>query len=487
MKRLLATSLLLLLIFLSFIPLVFSLDTYTLIITVVDEKDNPLSGAWIKVTTKYGENDYRSPFPKQTNASGVVEFTVQSIEPLANVTVGWLGIEVARETVNLSGSVTSVTIICGLNDLSVLATDGNGLPLRGANVELRWVTDMPYTLKGPTDDQGLAVFPQMPYYSYQVSTCWQGKLVHEGTFYFTSSTTTYVAECKVYDLTVNVVDREDRPISEANVTVTRSDEWETSKKTDNGVAAFTQLATENYSVEASFLSSSNTTTINLLEDTEVFLKLNISVLRIFEVTVEVMWSDEKPVLDANIVIRNNNGQALKNGVTNANGIFTASLIKAEYIIEVSRRTLNDAKNVTIDSETTIPFVFDASLRTYTLTVTVTGYDGSLVNRALVEVNLNGVTVSNSETTGGKASFELKDGVYKIVVTWDDEREEKTVELTEDRELSMTFQKEIPFDWILYILAISAASATLCLLALYLRRRRQRMITFPYIPESAETS
>ena len=79
----------------SYVPLVFSLDTYTLIITVVDEKDNPLSGAWVKVTTKYGENDTRSPFPKQTNASGVVAFTVQSIEPVANVTVGWQGIEVA--------------------------------------------------------------------------------------------------------------------------------------------------------------------------------------------------------------------------------------------------------------------------------------------------------------------------------------------------------------------------------------------------------
>ena len=477
MKRLLGICALLSLIFLSYIPLAFSLDTYTLIITVVDEKDDPLSGAWVKVTTKYGENDTRSPFPKQTNASGVVEFTVQSIEPVANVTVGWRGIEVARETVNLGGDVTSVIIICRVNDLSVLVMDSDGLPLRGANVELHWVTDMPYTLKGSTGDQGLVVFPQMSYYDYQVLTYWQGKLVHEGTFTFTSSTTTYVVYCNVYDLTVNVVDKEGNPISNADVTVTRSDDWERSRKTSEGVATFTQLATGNYSIRASYMSSSNTTNINLVRNEQVFLKLNISILHVFQVTVEVIWSDEKPVPETNVVIRDNNGQILKSGVTDTNGILTTSLVEGSYIIEASYKNLNKNANITISGETTISFTFNASLRTYTLTVEVTGDNGVPVNGALVEVGSNGDVISSSQTISGIAIFNLKDGVYKVVVTLNGEQKEKVVILDKDTRLSMTFQKGIPPELLMGMLVLLGAVSTVCLVAWHIQKRRQKGLQF----------
>jgi hypothetical protein len=456
-------------------------------VKAVDEKGDALSAAWVRVTTQYGVEDYRSVY-EQTNASGFATFdNIYSITPSAQVRVYWRGVEAANQMVNLSYEVNNVIITCGVFELSVLTLDGNGSPLRGgASVELIWIGDMPYTSESSTDGQGVAVFPQMPYHSYQVFAYWQSKQVHEGTFDFTNLTTSYVADCDVYDLIVNVADKEDRPISKADVTVTRSDNWKTSKKTDNGIATFIQLATESYSIEASYLSSSNTTTINLVEDTEISLKLNVSVPRTFEITVEVMWSDGKPVFDANVVVRGNNGQTLKSGVTDANGVFTASLIEGVYTIEVSRRTLKDVKNVTIDSQTTIPFLFTASLRTYTLTVTVTDHDGSLVDGALVEVNLNGATISSSETTGGGASFDLKEGAYKIVVTWNDNQKEKTVDFTEDTELSITFQRRSSFDLLFYILAVITL-ATICLVVLYLRRRHQRMITFPYIPPQAEKS
>jgi len=218
----------------------------------------------------------------------------------------------------------------------------------------------------------------------------------------------------------------------------------------------------------------------------------------FEVPVEVMWSDETPVSDANVVIRDSDGQALNSGVTDANGIFTASLNEGEYTIEVSKGTLSDTKNVTIDSETVIPFTFDASLTLYTLTVNVESYDGSTIDGALVEVNLDGTTVASSET-GGNTVFELEEGTYQIVVTWNNQQKEETVELTEDREYSIVIwnngqneetieitedredpipvQKEIPFDLILYITAIVTVSATICILALYIRKRRQRMNPF----------
>jgi len=278
------------------------------------------------------------------------------------------------------------------------------------------------------------------------------------------------------DLVVNVVDKEDQPISGADVTVTRNDGWKTSNITDNGVAHFIQLKAGSYSIEASFESSTNTTTINLVKDKEVFLKLNTSAARTFDVTVEVLWSDEKPVSGANILIRDSNGQAEKNGVTDANGVFSASLSEGEYTIEVSKGTLNDTKNLTVDGKTLIPFTFDASSKPHTLTVKVMDHDGISVNGGLVEVKLNGITVA-SRGTGENAIFELEDGIYQIVVTWNSEQKKETVELTADTECSIIFQHEIPFDLIIYITAIVVSVVTICVLVLYIRKRRQRMFPF----------
>ena len=478
MKRILTTSILVSFIFFSYVFLVFASDTYKLVIKTVDKNGNPLNGALVQVTTKYGEDDYRSTLPKQTNSSGIVVFEdIYSITPSANITVRWLSAEVAHQQTSLSNETNFFSIYCNISDLTVTALDSNSHPLKGAIVKLRWEIDIPWTLESTTNDQGIAVFSQMHYYSYQVSTYWLGKKVHEDTFDFAESTTSYLAECNVYNLTVNVTDKENRPISNADVTVTRSDNWERSSKTSEGVATFTQLAIGNYSIKASYMSSSNTTNINLTRNEQVLLKLNISVSHVFQVTVEVVWSDENPVPKTNVVIRNNNGQILKSGVTDTNGIFTTSLVEGAYTIEVSHKNLNKNANVTITRETIISFTFNASLRTYTLTVEVADDDGVPVNGALVEVDLNGYILSSSQTFGGIAIFNLKDGVYKVVATLNGEQKEKTVILDKDTRLSITFQKGISPELLMGTVVILGVISTVCFAAWHLQRRRQKRLQF----------
>ena len=466
----------LLLIFLSCVPFVHSQETYTLIINVVDGTEDPITGVFVQVIYMFAVNETpASTFPKQTNASGFVEFTIQSIEPSANITVSWLGTQVAFQEVNLSPGTSFFTVTCDVSDVTILTLDGKGRPLQGAEVKLDWNEDWPPGIPNTrtTDNQGLVIFPQMPYYSYPVSVKWQDKLVHEDTFDFTSSTTTYVAECKVYDLTVNVVDREDRPISEANVTVTRSDEWETSKKTDNGVAAFTQLATENYSVEASFLSSSNTTTINLLEDTEVFLKLNISVLRIFEVKVKVVWSDEKPVSEATVTVQNNYGQQILSGITDVDGTLTITLSEGAYIVKVVKNTLSTTKNITVTDHAIVPVTFDASLRTYTLTIEVIDDTGVNANNAVVELYQNGNLIDRSETLGGTAVFNVKQGTYKMITKLNNKQREEIIEVKDDVKLVMSFYENNPITLLLtFLIMPMLIVASVGLLIFHFKRRKR---------------
>ena len=468
MKRILAISILFSFAFLS---VVFSANTYTLIITVVDKNGDPLDGALVQVTTKYGEGDFRSTFPQETNASGVVIFNdIHSITPSADITVSWRSIEVAQQQVDLTGATNFFTIYCDVFDLEVSALDSENNPLKGAEVILHWERDIPWTLRSDTNDQGLAVFPQMPHYEYQVQTNWLARQVHDGIFDFNNSSTSYVADCSVYNLNVMVFDKEDRPISGAKVTISRDDEWKKSTTTEVGIANFPQLSFGNYAIEASYESSSNTTTVQLTKSTEATLYLNITVpLRTFEITVHAVWSDDKPVSGAKVFIHDNLGETVSNGITDYNGFFTDLLSEGEYVLNVSKNALSKTKNVILTSKVTVTVQFDADLRTYTLTVKVTSKDGALVNGALVNVKLNGtVLISNGETIGGIVVFNLKEGTYRIIVNIGEEQREKTVELTEDVAFSITFQKDSTLESLFYILSTSAV-LSIIFLVFYARR------------------
>jgi len=217
--------------------------------------------------------------------------------------------------------------------------------------------------------------------------------------------------------------------------------------------------------------------MNLIRNEQVLLKLNISIAHVFQVTVEVVWSDGKPVPEAKVVIRNKNGQILNTDVTEKNGIFITSLAEGSYAVEVSHKDLSENANRTITGETTISFTFNASLRRYILTVEVTGDNAVPVNGALVVVESDGDVISSSQTNGGIVTFNLKDGVYNVVVTLNSEQEEKVVVLDRDTLLSMPFQKGVPPELSMSVLVLLGAIITACFGAWCIQKRRQKGLQF----------
>jgi hypothetical protein len=465
MKKTLIALASLLVIFLCCLTSIFAAGTYTLVIDAVDKEGDPLSGAWVRVTTLYGPGDYRSSY-EETNASGFAVFNdVYSSIPSANVTIYWRSVEVVYETVDLGDGENSFVIVCNVSDLTVLAQDSENNPLIGADVTLSWERDIPQTLESTTNGQGLVVFQQMPYYEYQVATECKNRQVHDGTFDFNDSATIYVADCEVHDLDVKVFDGEDRPISGAEVLISRDDGWKASELTDYGTAIFTQLAFGNYSVEASYESHSNTTTAELVESLVATLHLNIKYSpRTFEITVRAVWDDGKPTSGANVVILDSLGEVVSTGPTDDSGYFTDLLTEGEYILNVSKNDLSKVENVTLTNNTMITFSFDATQRTYALIVEVTGENGAPVDGALVQVYSNGSLIFTGETINGAAFFNLQEGTYRVVVSAGDEQREKTVELGEDARISIVFQKGAASELLLFILAVLGVLAAIVLVA-----------------------
>jgi len=465
MKKTLVVLASLLVILLCCLTSVFASGTYTLVIEAVDKEGDPLSGAWVRVTTLYGPDDYRSSY-EETNASGFAVFNdVYSSIPSANVTIYWSSVEVAYETVDLGDGENSFVIVCNVSDLTVLAQDSEDNPLIGADVTLSWERDIPQSLESTTNDQGLAVFQQMPYYEYQVETECKNRQVHDGTFDFNDSATTYIADCKVHDLDVKVFDKENRPISGAEVLISRDDEWKASEFTGYGTAIFTQLAFGNYSIEVSYESAFNTTAAQLVESLVVTLHLNITYSpRTFEITVRAVWDDGKPTSGANVIILDSLGEVVSTGVTDDNGYFSDLLTEGEYVLNVSKNDLSKVENLTLTNNTMITFSFDATQRTYALIVEVTGENWAPVEGALVEVYLNGSLIFTGETINGAAFFNLQEGTYRVVVSAGDEQREKTVELGEDTRISIVFQKGAASELLLFILAVLGVLAAIVLVA-----------------------
>ena len=457
---------------------VIALDTYTLSIKAVDAHENALEGANIRVTTQYGVDDFRSMYGK-TNSSGITVFkNVGSIIPSAEIWVYWRSVEVAHQQVSLDEGENSFTIVCKVSDLSVLMVDDNNRPLTGGSVELYWEMDVLHTVKCITNEEGLAIFSQMPYYgNYWVRAYWQKTKVHERTLNFTGVTAPYVAKCSVYDIAVKVTDVEEKPILEADVTITHVDlGWEISNQTyDAGIATFSQLAAGNYSIRATYQSVSNVTIISLMGNREVSLRLNVSAPPIFEIMIRVMWNDNTPVPNVDIAVCDN-GKVLLSGTTDHEGVFTAMLTEGTYSIHASKDELKKVRNITIRENVTVTIVFDMPIREYTLTVEVTS-EGKPIDGALIEVYHENSMVSDGKTADGIATFELKEGTYRVVVEAEGEHQERTIELREDTRISMALEGSTANALFLNILITVVALVVICLTVVGISRRLTKAYEF----------
>jgi hypothetical protein len=452
-----------------------SIESYEVIVRALDSAEAPLSKAWVKITTQYAVNDVRSQ-EKQTNASGYAVFDqIDSSLPSAEVRIYWRGVIVAYQTVALSSGTNEFIISCNVSNLKILAVDSNNIPLKAAEVTVSWMTDVTYFETSLTNSEGEAAFSQMPHIDYKVSVQWQNFEVHLGTFSFTGSTSLYKAYCQVFSLAVHVMNRRNQSIQGSTVTVASTQvDWSLLNKTGtNGVAVFTQVPLGNYSIGAAYQAALNTTTIQLAQNMEVSLKLDIA--GSFEVAVKVEWSDGKPVAKAIVTVQNSYGKQLFSEVTDDDGTLTMILSEGTYIVQVVKNALSTIQNISVTNQTFVLVTFDASLRTYTLTVKVTDERGLMVDNAVVELYQNGNQIASSSTTEGTAIFNVKQGTYNVIAKLSNKQKEKIVEIKNDLTVIISFYESNPAMMLLtYMLIPSLIAICLGLLFLFYFKRRNRL-------------
>jgi hypothetical protein len=452
-------------------PFAWSIESYKVVVRALDKEDAPLNGAWVKITTQYAIDDFRSQ-EKQTNASGFAIFDqVNSSLPSAEVRIYWRGVIVAHQTVTLDSGTNEFNILCNVSNLTISTIDGNNNPLKAAEVTVSWVTDITYSTVSKTNSEGIAVFPQMPHYGYQVSVRWQSMLVYESAFNLTSSTSTYVAQCQVFSLTVHVTNRRDQAIQGSTVTVTHTEnDWSLLNATgSDGIAIFAQVPSGSYTILITYQATSNMTAISLTQNKLVSIKLNIA--GSFEVTVQVAWSDGEPVTNAIVTVQNNHGQQLFSGASDEYGTLTVVLSEGTYVITVVKNALSTTQNVTVTNQTIVFITFDASLRTYTLTIEVIDERGLKVDSAVVELYQNGKLIDDSQTIGGTAIFNVKQGTYKVIVRLNGKQREEVVEVNDDVRRVMSFYEGNPITLLLTFIVIPILiAASLGTLVFYFRRK-----------------
>jgi hypothetical protein len=476
MRNLVPVFLALLVVIIAFqAPLAWPVESYEVIIRALDRDEAPVSGAWVKITTQYDVNDLRSQ-EKQTNASGIAVFDqINSSLPSAEIRIYWRGVIVAHQTVALSPGTNEFTVLCNISDLIVLPVDENEVPLKGAEVTISWTTDITYSEATLTNNKGKAVFFQMPYTDYKVSVRWQSIEVHSSIFSLTSSTTLYTAPCKVFRLTVQVVNRRNQNIQGSTVTITSTQiDWSISNKTGfNGEAVFAQVPLGNYSIRAAYHAALNTTTISLKQNVKVTLKLDIA--GSFEVTVRVEWSDGKPVAKAMVTILNSYEQQLLSEVTNETGTLSVILSEGIYVVKVVKNDLSTTQNVEVTNQTLVLVTFDASLRTYTLTIRVVNEKGLIADNVVIKLYQNGNLIDSSQATEGTVLFQVKQGVYEVTAQFNEKQRQRVVEVESDMTVTISFYEVNPTMMLLIYMVIPIFVAVFAgILFFFYFKRRNRL-------------
>jgi hypothetical protein len=453
---------------------------YTIIVTVKDSEGSPVNEASVRVTTKYGTEDYRdAAFPPYcTNASGIVVYeNVYSADDFANIVVSKSGVELESGRYQLIQPKTSITIICqNMATLTIYAKDSGNQPLKNAIVKLSWqsLDGVQWDASQTTDEQGRAFFRQMIYWTYQVQVSWQGLTVHQGSFSFTSSTRSYSALCKVHNLTVNVFDAANKPLTNAKVTISRSTGWQNVKYTSVGSAVFSQLPEAVYMVHAQYEIYTNTTTVNLSSTKTLTIKLNFIAVSTCKIVLKVAWSDDKPVAKAEVKVTNSEGSIVFTGSTNATGHCTFQLLEGTYTFTVSKGSATQTQTVTVTSQTTLTITIDTSYRISTVKVEVYK-DGTLAKGAIIEIRRNGQFLDSVLASNGEYTFTLPDGTYTIIAKLQDQKQEKTITVNQDMTIPITFGTTIN-PMLIYVPLALAIFAAIIIAVIKLKHKARRKPT-----------
>ena len=453
---------------------------YTIIVTVKDSDGLPVNEASVRVTTKYGPDDYRDAAfpPYRTNASGMVVYeNVYSVDGFANIVVSKSGVELESGCYQLTQPKTSITIVCrDMATLTVYAKDSGNQPLKNAVVKLSWqsLDGTSWDISQTADEQGRAVFRQMIYWTYQVQVSWQGLTVHQGSFSFSSSTRSYNALCKVHNLTVNVFDAANKPLTNAKVTVSRGGGWQNIKYTSGGFAVFSQLPEAVYTVHAQYEIYTNTTTVNLSSTKTVTIKLNFIVMSTCKIVLKAVWSDDKPIANAEVKVTNSEGSIVFTGSTNATGHCTFQLLEGTYTFTVFKGSAIQTRTLTVTGQTTLTITIDTSHRVSTVKVEVYK-DGALAKGVIIEIRQNGQLLDMVLASNGEYTFTLPDGTYTIIAKLQDQKQEKTITVNQDLAVPITFGTALN-PMLIYTPLALAIFAAIIMAVIKLKHKAQRKPT-----------
>ncbi|MEM2567748.1 MAG: carboxypeptidase-like regulatory domain-containing protein [Candidatus Bathyarchaeia archaeon] len=469
------------LLFLSIFPIAYPQGAYyTIIVSVKDGDGSPVVDASVRVTTKYGPDDYRDAAfpPHRTNASGMVVYeNVYSVDGLASIIVSKNGVELASGSYQLTPTRTFIAVVCrNMATLTVYAKDSGGQPLKNAFVKLFWqsLDGLTWEASQTTDDQGKAVFRQMSYWTYQVQVSWQGLTVHQGVFSFSSSARSYNALCNVHNLTVNVFDAANKPLTNAKVVISDSSEWRDTKYTSKGSVVFPQLPEANYTVQVQYEIYTNITTVKLSSTKTVNIKLNFIAVSTFNVVLKALWSDNKPIANAEVKVTNSEGYTVFTGSTNATGHCSLQLLEGTYTFTVSKGSATQTKTITVTSQTTVTLTIDTSCRISTVKVEVYK-DGALANGVLIKIYKDGRLIDSVSAPNGEYIFNLPDGLYTFIVRLQDQELEKAVIINQDMVIPIHFGA-VMNPMVIYAPLLLAVLAIVAVAAVKLKRKAERKPT-----------
>jgi hypothetical protein len=463
-----------LLIFSTYSTIAYSQSTYRIVVTVKDKAGLPVIDASVRVTTKYGAEDYRDGAwpPLRTNSSGMVVYeNVYSVEAIAQIVVAKSGVELANNYYPLTSSTTYITITCqSLDTLTIYAQDSDDKPLHNAQVTLSWEgpDGVTWVLSKTTDEKGEATFQQMSYNTYEVHVTWQRLTVHQNKFNFSETLKKYTAQCRVHDLTVEVYDAVNKSLTDAKVTVTR-DEWKNIKYTIKGAAVFSQLAEAEYAVHAQYGTYTSTATVKLSKSQKLNIRFNFTAPTLtYKVAVKALWSDDKPITTAKVTVKNEEGYMLYNGLTDSSGHYIFQLEEGAYTFVVSKANATKMQTATITGETTVTIIIDVSQRISSVQVEVYKEDGTFAYGATIETYKDGRLLYNLTTTTGAATLNLPDGTYTIIAKLQDKKQAKTITVNQDTKLPIVLQTE--FNPIMMFSTLLAAIIIITAAAIIVKRK-----------------
>jgi len=278
----------------------------------------------------------------------------------------------------------------------------------------------------------------------------------------------------VHNLTVNVFDAANKPLTNAKVTISRGSGWQNIKYTSGGSAVFSQLPETVYTVHAQYEIYTNTTTVNLSSTKTVTIKLNFIAMSTCKIVLKAAWSDDKPVANAEVKVTNSEGSIVFTGSTNTTGHCTFQLLEGTYTFTVSKGSATQTRTLTVTGQTTLTITIDTSYRISTVKVEVYK-DGALAKDAIIEIRQNGQLLDIILASNGEYTFTLSDGIYTIIVKLQDQKQEKTVTVNQDMTVPITFGTTIN-PMLLYMpLALAIFTATI-IAVIKLKHRAQRKPT-----------